>query len=185
MALQVAADQYALHSTSRRVSQCLKTGTQTGIRSLYSIPKYNTTSDKANEPAIPSADIFKSLVDKVGESGSLPSAAECAVHLEFLAVLHELHRHVVESTTLDEVFDIKAEKKTVTRMGKEEQLKDATLLPRKQAKWDRFVELASVRFLVWWCKVPVIYTSNNGEKANVDCTEDNLPPLGERMYAML
>jgi len=54
-------------------------------------------------------------------------------------VLHELHRRVVESTELVEVFDTKPINKSVIRKGVPVKLKDDTLWTRKQLKWDRFV----------------------------------------------
>ena len=179
MALQVAADHFALHRTSKKVVQSIKQGSQSGLYSLHTVPKYKTTSDIKLQPVIPSADIFKGLIDKGEQNDGLPSAAECAVHLEFLAVLHELHQRIVESKELDDVFDIKPIKKTVTRKGKTEQLKDPTLSTRKQAKWDRYVDLAVVRFIAWWNIVPQTYSTSNDQRSN--CTDENLPPLGENM----
>jgi hypothetical protein len=185
MALQVAADQFALHRTSKRVSESIKKGTQDiygdriGLTKLHTNPKYKTTSDKKLQPVIPSADIFKGLVDQSEQNEGLPSAAQCAVHLEFLAVLHELRERIVHSKELDDVFDIKPNHKTVTRKGKEQKLKDDTFLPRRQAKWDKYVDLAVVRFVTWWNNVPKSYVQSDGEKPN--CREENLPPLGKSM----
>jgi len=188
MALQVAADQFALHRTSNKVSQSIKKGTrdiygdynyQIGLTKLHTIPEYKTTSDKKLQPVIPSADTFRGLFDESEQNDGPPSAAQCAVHLEFIAALHELRERIVHSTELDDVFDIKPNHKTVTRRGKAEKLKDDTLLPRRQAKWDRYVDLAVVRFVTWWNTVPKSYAQSDGEKPN--CTDENLPPLGKNM----
>jgi len=177
MALHVPASHFALHNTSKKVTASIKTGsTPYGFSKLHTTPTYKTTSDRSLHPVIPSPHTFEGLNDKPG-SEKLPSAAQCAVHLQFLSVLHELRESIVQSKELDEIFNIKANKKVVTRKGKKETLKDNTLLERKQGKWDRYVEFGVARFLVWWNKLPETCAVTDGEKPSLK--EGSLPPLGE------
>ncbi|KAI1150110.1 hypothetical protein F4825DRAFT_463625 [Nemania diffusa] len=52
------------------------------------------------------------------ESRRIPSIAECAAHLELLQAFHHIRIQVQSSTKLDDVFEIKPEKRTVYRKRK-------------------------------------------------------------------
>jgi hypothetical protein len=156
MALDIAADQRALHNASRTATSAIKVTRNNRAACLHEAT--------ATRNAIPPHNIF-TADDRDGNS-DLPSIAECAVHLEFLETLFVLRQRVLKSETLDEVFDIKPEYKFVDRKGVRTQLKDETLWERRQVKWPRFVDLAVARFTAWW--------------ANVRDTDGTLPPLGER-----
>jgi hypothetical protein len=178
MALDIAADQSALHSTSKQISSHIKSGlTSYTLSSLWEAPSYSTASSKELEPVIPSPRIFEGLFNTSGRNDCLPSNAECAVHLEFLAALHALRHRVLESDELDEVFDIKPVKKTVTRRGTQVELKDDTLWTRRQVKWEKYVNIAVVRFRAWWEAVPETMELRDGHI--LPLTDNTLPPLGE------
>lgn len=189
MALDIVADQRALHNTSKTITSAIKSSSKYSASTLWQAPKYTTISPNQSPPAIPSADIFESLfqqqhnyansdVGSIEQSIRLPKTAECAVHLEFLATLWTLRQRVLRSEELDEVFDIKPEYKYVDRKGVRTKLKDDTLWTRRQVKWEKFVSIAVVRFLAWWGKVPKIVEVRKGVPSN-EITNETLPPLGE------
>jgi hypothetical protein len=169
MALDIIADQRALHTTSRTITAAIKDSRLDAARVLWNVPRYATATSTRPGPAIPPPSIFNSLdqftIDDYDAKSHLPSIAECAVHLEFLEALYVLRQQVLKSEALDEVFDIKPEYKFVDRKGVRTQLKDETMWERRQVKWEKFVEVAVVRFTAWWAKV-----------RNAD---QPMPPLGE------
>jgi hypothetical protein len=126
---------------------------------------------------IPSPRIFEDPFNTSGRNDCLPSNVDCAVHLEFLAALHALRHRVLESDELDEVFDIKPLKKTVTRRGTRVELKDETLWTRRQVKWEKYVNIAVVRFRAWWEAVPETIELQDGHIFPL--ADNTLPPLGE------
>ncbi|KAH0561981.1 hypothetical protein GP486_003310 [Trichoglossum hirsutum] len=157
MALETAAHQFALHHNGKAITSAIKASRRTPATALDAA---------ATRDAIPPPDIFTTDDDDDddGEKGHrLPSAAQCAVHLEFLETLFVLRQRVLRSDALDGAFDIKPEYKFVDRKGVRTQLKDETLWDRRQAKWPRFVELAVARFTAWW--------------ANARDTDTTMPPL--------
>lgn len=174
MALEIGANQQTLHSTSKQIFDAIKKGT---FKYWDGALKYKNATSKEEEPQIPSVNIFKALMNVAEEKDPLPTAAECTVHLEFLAVLHTLRQQVIDSEELDEIFDIKPEKKTVVRKGVDVELRDTTFWTRREAKWDKYIELAVVRFLAWWGQVPEIFAPQNSESFNWE--SKNLPPLGK------
>jgi hypothetical protein len=178
MALVSAVDLRALHDTSKLFSTCIKDGGSTSYKGLWNQTQYARALSRDGEPVIPSPSIFEGLESRK-EGGELPSIATCAVHLEFLAALHELRQSVLESDALDRLFKIEVVKKTVTRKGQSVQLKDDTLMVRRQVKWERFVECAVVRFLEWWKALPTTITPESKENLRTNMT---LPPLGEFTY---
>jgi hypothetical protein len=178
MALEIAADQCALHNTSKQISSYIKNGSKSyGLNSLWEAPSYSTASSKELQPVIPSPRIFEGLLDASEQNNCLPSNAECAVHLEFLATLHALRHGVLESNELDEVFNIKPVKKIVTRRGTQVELKDDTLWTRRQVKWEKYVNIAVIRFQAWWETIPETIGLREGH--SLPFTGDVLPPLGE------
>ncbi|KAG9504918.1 hypothetical protein J7337_004899 [Fusarium musae] len=101
---------------------------------------------------------------------ALPTLSECAAHLEFLETLFILRQKILVSTELDEAMQIKPIRETKTGyQGDEKTLKDDKLWERRQAKWPRFVELATVRFLAW--------RDHFNKSSAREITRDNLPPL--------
>jgi hypothetical protein len=193
MAQDIAADQRAFHSTSKTTTNAIKTSSIFGALMRWRVPRGETRrpsqgqSQSQSSPAIPSAVIFDSLfqqqrdntddADSVKQSIRLPTTAQCAVHLEFIATLWVLRQRVMRSEELDEVFDIKPEHKYVDRKGVRTKLKDDTLWKRRQVKWDKFVSIAVVRFLAWWAKVPEIVGVREGV-LSYEITNDTVPPLG-------
>lgn len=179
MALVSTADLHALHNTSNQISSCIKNSTTLSKYGpkLWETPRYLQASSTDLEPEIPSIQIFEGL-DTQERTDHLPSIATCAVHLEFLAALHELHRRVFESEDLDKVFGIKVVKETVVRQGVTVELKDKTLSQKRQVKWETFVEMAVVRFEAWWnLGGPGILVNHAGQNDSLHCSEVFLPPL--------
>lgn len=178
MSLEIGANQQVLHDTSKGIANEIKRGT---VR-VRDVPVYKTTSSKELQPKIPSPNIFNTLTDVLEEKNSLPTTAECSVHLEFLAVLHALRRRVIDSKELDEVFDIKPINRTVKRRRRTVKLRDTTFWTRREVKWDKFIDLAVVRFLAWWEKAPEIFFPRNGQP--VQWKDKTLPPLGENTTSL-
>ncbi|KAK0391491.1 hypothetical protein NLU13_0992 [Sarocladium strictum] len=80
----------------------------------------------------------------------LPTVAECAAHLELLEVFYVLRQKVLVSREIDNALRIQPNRETKTgKKGDTKTLKDQTLWDRRQAKWDRYLEFACVRFLSW------------------------------------
>lgn len=101
---------------------------------------------------------------------ALPTQAECATHLEFLETLFILRQKILVSKELDDVMQTKPVREHKTgAQGDEKTLKDDKLWDRRQAKWPRFVELATVRFLAW--------RDHFNRSSQREITRDNLPPL--------
>ncbi|KAK3389153.1 hypothetical protein B0H63DRAFT_518397 [Podospora didyma] len=115
--------------------------------------KYPASKSTDDEPAIPTPDIFVSLVDKdnAKNEAQMPSIAECAVHLRMLEAFLVLKQKVATSNALDRAFGI-APKDTLTtiRGGKRCRKTDATFKERRKVKWNLFVRMAVWRFLGWW-----------------------------------
>lgn len=174
MSLEIGSNQQRLHDTSRAIVQHTKIGTTYYGRDIF---KYTTTSSQELQPKIPSPDIFENLTSVPQERNPLPTTAECAIHLEFLAVLRELRERVIKSKELDGIFDIQPINQIVTRRGRRVNLGDPTFKTRREVKWDKFLDFAVVRFLAWWEKVPDMVSSENGESYHWEAK--TLPPLGE------
>lgn len=136
--------------------------------------KYQTAPTKAEEPLIPSPDTFSQLENPTppapATSPVLPTAAECAVHLELLETFYVLRQRILKSETLDKLFDLKAEPREVTKKdGTKLKLKDTTLWTRRERKWHKYLELAVVRFLRWW-KIA---------RRGIDTTPTNTPTISK------
>jgi hypothetical protein len=191
MALNIVADQRAFHNTSKTITNSIKSSSKYVASTQWQASTYAGKTQNQSAPAIPSAEMFESLFqqqqqqqqDNANRSGSfaqrisLPTTAQCAVHLEFLATLWTLRQRVLRSEELDQVFDIKPEYKYVDRKGVQTKLKDETLWERRQVKWDKFVSIAVVRFQAWWAKLPEIAEVRDGS-SSYEITNETLPPLG-------
>ncbi|KAF4440621.1 hypothetical protein F53441_12242 [Fusarium austroafricanum] len=137
---------------------------------------YKLARDGLDFPIIPSPNIFNFPTTSNTKSQrknipdlALPIQAECAAHLEFLETLYVLRQKILVSTDLDEVMNTgpKREEKTGAK-GDTKVFKDEGLWERRQKKWPKFVEFATVRFLKWREQFNLTQT---------EITEDNLPPL--------
>jgi hypothetical protein len=193
MALDIAADKHALHATSKSITDIIKCTAKSVTNGLWEFPRYATATSKESEPIIPSPSIFKPLLNQSDNANrnrssvaaenvnALPSAAECAVHLEFLETLFVLRQGILRSEDLDSVFDTKPVYKYVNRRGTQTRLKDDTLWKRRQVKWEKFVAFAVARFLMWWGKVrTIVDVPGDGSGCErIEVTDDIMPPLGE------
>ncbi|KAL5596321.1 hypothetical protein FOVSG1_010010 [Fusarium oxysporum f. sp. vasinfectum] len=131
-------------------------------------------------PIIPDPGVFKFSMSKnvnnklskrqTAPDLALPTLSECAAHLEFLETLFILRQKILVSKELDDVMQTKPVRETKTgTQGDEKTLKDEKLWERRQAKWPKFVELATVRFLAW--------REHFNKSSEREVTRDNLPPL--------
>ncbi|RGP67641.1 hypothetical protein FSPOR_5829 [Fusarium sporotrichioides] len=101
---------------------------------------------------------------------ALPNLAECATHLEFLETLFVLRQNILVSTDLDEIMQTEPQREEKTGVqGDTKTFKDEKLWERRQIKWPKFVEFATIRFLAW---------RQEFNKSRIpEITQDNLPPL--------
>ena len=110
--------------------------------------RYTLASTKNGEPVIPNPSLF-AMTSSPGEayapnSGTCsswdpPSVAQCAVHLEFLNVLHVLKHNVLADRNIARTMGYSSNKKPLR----------ATLEEWKQRKWTKYVDFAVLRFLAW------------------------------------
>jgi hypothetical protein len=123
-------------------------------------------ASKEEQPVIPDESVFQALSDNTQGVSTIPTVAQCAVHLELLEAFLVLKRRVLKSNSLDRTFGIDT-------TGK----RDAAFTQRRLVKWDRFVALAVARFEVWWEKLVVKKHDLSGDEQHI-ITADKLPPLG-------
>lgn len=142
------------------------------------ISRYSPAESKDDESVIPDPNLFDARRLVTG-ADSLPSVAQCAVHLELLQCFRKLRNQVINSQRLDQAWDIKPIPRVVYtgyRGNKtEKKLKDTTFQSRREAKWSTFIELAVTRF-VYWLQI----TNKNIESVALE-SEFHIesPPLGE------
>ncbi|KAM0249759.1 hypothetical protein ACHAP5_002628 [Fusarium lateritium] len=135
----------ALHQASRDFNR--------GITARY----YPSAPTLDENPVIPSPDIFNLLEDS--HKDNLPTAAQCAVHLELLEVFHALRIRIIDSEVLDEIFELGGATKKVYRpkfvqgLGKtvnqEVTLRNTVWEENRDKKWTFYLGKAAPRFLVW------------------------------------
>jgi hypothetical protein len=181
MALTIGYNQQSLHSSSQRVMDAAK-GSRTWPQSTdWQAPAFRTARTTREDPVIPAPSIFQSLADTKSKcdtgANSTPSVAECAVHLKLLQVLRTLRARVLQSTDLDNAFNIKPIPRYVTRRRRQVKAKDHTFEMRRKEKWPMFIEHAVVRFEDWFERVDSMLASS--ENATAASQVVPLPPLGE------
>ncbi|KAM0216396.1 hypothetical protein ACHAQD_007858 [Fusarium lateritium] len=135
----------ALHQASRDFNR--------GVTAKY----YPSAPTLDENPVIPSPDIFNLLEDS--HEDNLPTAAQCAVHLELLEVFHALRIQILDSKALDEIFELGGATKKVYRpkfvqgLGKtvnqEVTLRNTVWEENRDKKWTFYLGKAVPRFLVW------------------------------------
>ncbi|KAM5354209.1 hypothetical protein ACJ41O_000859 [Fusarium nematophilum] len=115
----------------------------------------------SENPTIPSPGCFTDLDDLPHDH--LPTAAQCAVHLELLECFHALRTNVIGSTQLDKTFSLEPNIKTVYRrkyvrrlrksVNQPVKIMDTTWRQRRDEKWPRFLDFAADRFVTWADKI--------------------------------
>ncbi|KAG5662841.1 hypothetical protein KAF25_005259 [Fusarium avenaceum] len=135
----------ALHQASRELNRKITT--------TY----YSSASTIDENPVIPSPDIFNQLNDS--HEDSLPTPAQCAVHLELLEVFHALRIRILDSKELDEIFELGDPTKVVYRtkfveglnkkVNQEITLRNIVWEQNRDNKWRFYLGKAVPRFLVW------------------------------------
>lgn len=132
---------------------------------------YQHSTQPEDQPLIPDPNIFdsgESQIDKT--SAVLPRISECAVHLELLETFFVLRQNVFISKSIDKAMDIKPNRETKTGFqGDTKTFKDETLWHRRQKKWTKYVECATIRFLAW--------RADFNKSGNTVITDATLPPL--------
>ncbi|KAF5243473.1 hypothetical protein FAUST_2829 [Fusarium austroamericanum] len=170
----------ALHKASRELNG--KIGT------VY----YPSAPTIDKNPSIPSPRTFDFLDN--WHQDNLPTPTQCAVHLELLEVFHALRIRILDSKSLDKVFDLGGPTKKVYRprfikgLGKwvneEITLRDTTWEKNQDKKWTFYLGEAAKRFIVWANDFNSSLASG-GKKHGIDdsnggilMTEDSfLPPV--------
>ncbi|KAF8459249.1 hypothetical protein BDZ91DRAFT_742064 [Kalaharituber pfeilii] len=148
---------------------------------LHHLIKLHSSTNKPTRPSIsnlpatlPPPSIFTSLYTDGGTSDSQetapqnispnPTVAECAVHLELLEAFLVLKRRVLKSNALDYTFG--------TRRVPPQRRTDPNWLQKRKEKWDKFLDLAVLRFEVWWEEM-----AKKIGKGDLMDDENHLPPL--------
>ncbi|RAK98957.1 uncharacterized protein BO80DRAFT_386665 [Aspergillus ibericus CBS 121593] len=115
------------------------------------------------------AGLFNTLVSDSGGTQSaqerrtdLPTAGECAVHLELLEVFHALRTRIIQSKELDRVFGLHSSRLRNPRRSRESQGTE---------KWHRFVSLAVERFQHWIRAAEKLLEQDDNDQTHI------LPPV--------
>jgi hypothetical protein len=188
MVLSGRHGQHWLHQWSKQAVQAQKRGsawaTPQGTTNIH-IPAFGTAATHKENPKIPDPKLFNfGPEDSENDNTTLPTVAECAAHLELLEAFYHIRLKVFSSTTLDSVFGIRPEPRTVYRkkyLGyrsgysrQEVKLRDDTFQERRKAKWPFYLALAAARFLRW---VEAVEKQLDGPTASKD-NPLHLPPIG-------
>lgn len=154
---------------------------------------FRVAKSHAEEPEIPSPAIFDILdgnVKRGTADGSIPSVAQCAVHLELLEAFKVLRETVLKSNQLDVLFDTLPIKTYTTqytyrrrryvprkRLRKPLKESDTTYFERRHAKWTAFANYAFQRFSIWaGC---IERTAGATARKRRHLIPSLVPPLGE------
>jgi hypothetical protein len=141
------------HKTKSRLHSCSKALLSKLINPALSRQVFDPATSNLGL-VIPSPSIFDFSSPPADadadDAHPLPSAAECAAHLELLEVLYVLRQRILMDAGIDDGFAIKPEREVKHGSGSETKtLKDPTLWERRQVKWPKYIEFAAVRFLAW------------------------------------
>lgn len=134
---------------------------------------------------VPDAALFRCLPTTDPGPKALPTASECAVHLEMLEVFRALRDAVIQSNELDKAFGISPQKKVRYRKKREGwkyvavpvEIRDPAWEDRRKLKWKYYLSIAAARFHMW-----INLVNEHLGKAAVGAPplkELLLPPLGE------
>ncbi|KAK3326734.1 hypothetical protein B0H66DRAFT_470726 [Apodospora peruviana] len=149
------------------------------IQKLFPVSKSGTDAPTA-ALTIPDPGIFGALASD-HKAETLPTIAECAIHLELLEALEILQQKVLTSNALDRAFGIVPKNKVQASWPRTRVVlkRDESFPERRKVKWPIYLRFAATRFLEWWKCLDqmLIPTSQGGDGTVVDITEDSLPPL--------
>ncbi|GJN86593.1 hypothetical protein PLIIFM63780_010174 [Purpureocillium lilacinum] len=187
MASTVPAKVKSLHQASKNCLAQISSQNPIMYKEIfvhYASPSSGKKHDDYEKPSVPDKRIFRSL----SSTTSLPTVAQCAVHLELLELFYALRSQIISSTNLDDTFGLEMNNRTVYRrkydatqrkyVNKPVKLRDATWDGRRKLKWTWYLELAAGRFLVWAVAVDRAVSasaSQGSDKADVPLP--HLPPL--------
>ncbi|KAK7535314.1 uncharacterized protein J3D65DRAFT_630820 [Phyllosticta citribraziliensis] len=140
---------------------------------MFKSPPPHVTSPS---PRVPAHSLFKplgrasqtSLLDVPTAEEPLPRAAECAVHLELLEVLHTTKSRCTKSHIVAHALNLRQPYSfgVVTKRKRS---------ARAQAAWNTYLTLAVLRFGKWWDAVVKILDAPDGAVPQI--TKKTLPPL--------
>lgn len=182
MALSISSAQQSVHDSTKWAMVAAEDHTSWRLTAAeWRPPAFPAAVSKEQEPIIPAPKLFQSLSETplpINDT-SLPSIADCAVHLELLQAFYFLRRRVLLSTAMDKVLGIKAEPKEVWRaepgsyyrpVRKQIKIRDQTFAERRQIKWTLFINCAVVRFVDWAKMI---------DDTACAAISPRLPPLGQ------
>ncbi|KAJ8130841.1 hypothetical protein O1611_g2791 [Lasiodiplodia mahajangana] len=166
MALSIDYNQTSLHRCSKEAFN-----RQLAQKDLQHTFKQARSS--SDNPKIPDPGLFNFHIDASAEDRQrrLPTAAECATHLELLQAFRHIRTQIESSTRLDRVFGIKPEPRIVYRkrrvykgrksswVREEVKLRDNNFEKRREVKWPLYLKLAAARFLSWAAVVEEVFFS--------------------------
>lgn len=192
----------ALHSTSRADMQNLNHKYEAG--DLYDpFSQFRQAHSKSEEPRIPAASLFQTLAGPQDEEAAkgrhasplldMPSVGECAVHLELLEVFFAVRTRIINSSELDNTFDVKNKPRTVYRREIDRktakytdvphQIKDTNWPQRRRSKWIYYLHIAVGRFMFWARSADAAIKLSS--KSGSSSTLVHIPPFGEFLYWFL
>lgn len=145
------------------------------------VPKFIPAKNFTTEPVIPDPSLFQAVSSPTGAVTDLPSASQCAAHLELLEAIYSLRREVVSTTRLDGALGLPAASKKVWRKTLQRvrwehvqyDILDPEYPEQAEAKWLLFLGMAVFRFEIWAAK------SNELMRQSKTTDLPHLPPLGK------
>jgi hypothetical protein len=184
MALAIPIHQKALHDASAAAK---KPNSQWGVGLT---PIFRTARTNAEEPVIPSPQVFDSLMYSTADDRDMPRLGECAAHLELLEAFHTLRGKVRNSNDLETAFGIRpyTHISYTTHYNRyncpikcETKHKDPNYPAKRKQKWPLFLGLAAARFTVWLQKADLAIKApslGSSISATAETSEYFPPPLG-------
>ncbi|RSL54742.1 hypothetical protein CEP53_007344 [Fusarium sp. AF-6] len=146
---------------------------------------YRYASTPIANPIIPNPAYFNDLVD--GLKDQLPTAVQCAVHLELLEAFHAVKIRIIECEALDGIFGIKAPTKTIYRrkymktldkhVNQKVTVKVEGWEARREKKWPRYLDFAADRFVDWAKVIDKEMAATESDDDKLEIRLPWLPPL--------
>ncbi|KAM0425122.1 hypothetical protein ACHAPT_009682 [Fusarium lateritium] len=147
---------------------------------------YRYASTPVDNPIIPDPTYFDNLNDALEDQ--LPTAAQCAVHLELLEAFHALRVRIIECEALDGIFGLPKTTRTVYRrkymktlekhVNDEAKVKVEGWTEMRDKKWPRYLDFAAERFITWAKVIGKEMAATDGsDDQNSEAHLPWLPPL--------
>lgn len=203
MSVTVAYHQQTLHAASEARARSLRdtvarlsrpTSTEQSTKGTPLIPNPGLFVNVSPESSFASTDANTSeassskdpshqdpAINSLTLGVSLPTIAECAIHLELLLCFTAFHRRVDNSTALDKAFSITPRPKIVRRYDNPaKKIRDPTFDVRRKLKWPAVLNIAVDRFLLWIRKVDAEMTQLSRDEWSTLFP----PPIGKSITAL-